>query len=281
MTAGAPRGAVIAASRHAILTGGSSGIGLATARLLARRGMHLSILARDPARLGEALSEIERERRDPGQGFAAFPVDVAERAALEDALACASCALGPPSLLVAAAGFARPGYFLDLPPEEFARSLAVNHLGAVYAARAVLPAMREAGGGHIVLLSSGAGLVGIFGYSAYSPAKFALRGFAETLRAEAKPWGIRVSIVYPPDTETPGYREEERLKPPETRRIGEAGRRLSADSVARAILRGVERNRFAIAPGWRMALLYRATNPLAGVIRRRLDQLARGASGKP
>jgi 3-dehydrosphinganine reductase len=281
LTAGAPCGAVIAAPRHAILTGGSSGIGLATAKLLARRGLHLSILARDPARLGAALGEIERERSDPRQGFAAFPVDVAERAALEDALTRASSAFGPPSLLVAAAGFARPGYFLDIPAEEFARGLAVNHLGAVYAARAVLPAMREAGGGHIVLLSSGAGLVGIFGYSAYSPAKFALRGFAEALRAEAKPWGIGVSIVYPPDTETPGFREEERMKPPETRRIGETAGRLSADRVARAILRGVERNRFAIAPGWQMALLYRATNPFAGVIRRRLDQLARRASAKP
>jgi 3-dehydrosphinganine reductase len=281
LTAGAQRGAVIAALRHAILTGGSSGIGLATAKLLARRGLHLSILARDPARLGAALREIERERCDPGQGFAAFPVDVAERAALEDALAQASSAFGPPSLLVAAAGFARPGYFLDIPPEEFARALAVNHLGAVYAARAVLPAMREEGGGHIVLISSGAGLVGIFGYSAYSPAKFALRGFAEALRAEAKPCGIGVSIVYPPDTETPGFREEERMKPPETRRIGETARRLSADRVARAILRGVENNRFAIAPGWQMALLYRATNPFAGVIRRRLDDLARRASAKP
>lgn len=281
MTPGVRAGAAIAAGRHAILTGGSSGIGLATAKLLARRGMHLSILARDPARLAEAQREIEGECRGKGQRCAVFPVDVADRLALEGALARASAAQGPPSLLVAAAGFARPGYFLEIPPEEFARALAVNHLGAVHAVRGVLPAMREAKSGHIVLFSSGAGLVGIFGYTAYSPAKFALRGFAEALRAETKDAGIGVSIVYPPDTETPGFREEERTKPPETRRIGAAARRLSAEAVAQAIVRGVEKNRFAIAPGWRMALLHRATNPFAGAVHRCLDRLARQPAERP
>ncbi|HEV2300648.1 MAG TPA: hypothetical protein VGR91_03675, partial [Stellaceae bacterium] len=109
----------------------------------------------------------------------------------------------------------------------------------------------------------------------------ALRGFAEALRAEAKAWGIGVSIVYPPDTETPGFAEEERTKPPETRRIGGAARRLSAEAVARAIVRGVERDRFTIAPGWRMALFHRAANPFAGIIHRRLDRLAKHASEKP
>jgi 3-dehydrosphinganine reductase len=267
------RGAIVAGC-HAILTGGSSGIGLAAAKLLARRGMHLSILARDPARLAVAAQDVEREFCDREQRCAVFPVDVADRLALEKAIERAVAALGAPSLLIAAAGFARSGYFLDIPPEEFARSLAVNHLGAVYAARAVLPAMRERGGGHIVLISSGAGLVGIFGYTAYSSAKFALRGFAEALRAEAKRWGVGVSIVYPPDTETPGFAAEERTKPPETRRIGEGGGRLSAEMVARAIVRGVEKNRIAITPGWRMALLHRAANPVAGILCRYLDRLA-------
>lgn len=274
----APPGAAIAAGRHAVVTGGSSGIGLATAKLLARRGLHLSLIARDPARLAAAARAIEPERAGLGPRCAVFAADVADRLALESAIARAQTAFGPPSLLIAAAGVARPGYFLDIPPEEFARSLAVNHLGAVYAARAVLPAMRAEGFGHIVFVSSGAGLVGLFGYTAYSPAKFALRGFAEALRAEAKPWGVGVSVVYPPDTETPGFREEERTKPPETRHIGAAARRLSAEAVARAVVRGVEGNRFAIAPGWQMALLQRATSPFAGLLYRGLDRLARRGS---
>ena len=277
MRAARPSG-VLAPRRHAVLTGGSSGIGLATARLLARRGMHLSIIARDPARLAAAGRAIEGERREEGQRVALFAADVAEREALEEALSRALATLGPPSLLVAAAGYARPGYFLDLPPEEFGRSLAVNHLGAVWAVRAVLPAMRERGGGHIVLISSGAGLAGIFGYTGYSPAKFALRGFAEALAAETRQWRIEVTVVYPPDTDTPGFAEEDRTRPPETRRVAAAARRLSADAVARAILRGVEKRRSAVAPGWRMALFHRLANPFAGVIHRSLGRLTRQTS---
>jgi 3-dehydrosphinganine reductase len=277
-------GGGIIAGGHAILTGGSSGIGLAAAKLLAARGMHVSLLARDPARLAAAQEEVERERRDRAQRVAAFPVDVAEREALEGAIARALDEVGPPNLLIACAGFSRPGRFLEIPPEDFERLVAVNYLGSVYAVRAVLPAMRKAGRGRIVLISSGAGLVGIFGYSSYSPTKFALRGFAEALRAEVKPWGIGVSIVYPPDTETPGFREEERTKPAETRRIGETARRLSPEAVARAIVAGIDRQRFAIAPGWEMALLHRAANPFRAVISWYLDRLAAGASpprGKP
>lgn len=267
------RGGDIDAGKHAIVTGGSSGIGLATAKLLAARGMNVSILARSVERLADAREAIERHRREPSQRIVGLPVDVAERQPLEAAIGRATAELGAPRLLVASAGIAAAGYFLDMPAAEFERTMAVNYFGTIDAVRAVVPDMRAAGGGHIVLVSSGAGLIGILGYAAYCPTKFALRGFAEALRPEVKRWGIRVSIVYPPDTDTPGFHEEDRTKPPETRKICETASLMSADAVARAIVSGIDRGRFSIAPGWPMALLHRATIPFDAVIARYLDWL--------
>jgi 3-dehydrosphinganine reductase len=273
MSVAAMTGGEIEAGKHAIVTGGSSGIGLATAKLLAARGMNVSILARNVARLAAACEEIERHRREPSQRIAGLPVDVAERQPLEAAIRRAIGELGAPRVLVASAGIAAAGYFLDIPAAEFERTMEVNYFGTIDAVRAVVPDMRMAGGGHIVLVSSGAGLIGILGYAAYCPTKFALRGFAEALRPEAKRWGIGVSIVYPPDTDTPGFHEEERTKPPETRKICETASLMSADAVARAIVRGIDRGRFSIAPGWPMGLLHRATIPFDAVIARYLDWL--------
>jgi 3-dehydrosphinganine reductase len=267
------KGGGIEAGKHAIVTGGSSGIGLATAKLLAARGMNVSILARNIERVAEAREAIERHRREPSQRIVGLPVDVAERQPLEAAIRRAIAELGAPRLLVANAGIAAAGYFLEIPAAAFERTMAVNYFGTVDAVRAVVPDMRAAGGGHIVLVSSGAGLIGILGYAAYCPTKFALRGFAEALRPEVKRWGIRLSIVYPPDTDTPGFHEEDRTKPPETRKICETATLLSADAVARAILSGIDRRRFSIAPGWPMALLHRATIPFDAVIARYLDWL--------
>jgi 3-dehydrosphinganine reductase len=98
---------------------------------------------------------------------------------------------------------ARPGYFEEVPVAVFERTMAVNYFGTLYPLKAVVPAMVKRGKGAVVLISSGAGLMGLFGYTPYSPTKFALRGLAESLRAELKPTGVHVMIVYPPDTDTP------------------------------------------------------------------------------
>lgn len=253
-------------SGHAIITGGSSGIGLAVAHRLAARGLAVTLIARDPAKLDQARLEVEARRNNPAQPVQALSADVSDEAALTAAIGQAVAIAGPPTLLIASAGIAVPGYFAELSGAIFRETMEINYFGSLYAVRAVVPMMR-ANGGRIVLVSSGAGLIGLFGYAAYSPSKFALRGLAESLDAELRHEGVRVSICFPPDTDTPQLATENLTKPAETKMMTAGAQTLSADAVAASILRGIDRGHFSICPGWEMATL----NRLAGMAERLLQ----------
>jgi len=149
----------------------------------------------------------------------------------------------------------------------------VNYFGSLYVLRPTVAAMAELRSGHVVLVSSGGGLVGVYGFSAYSPAKFALRGLAEVLRGELKPLGIRVSIVYPPDTDTPLLAESDKHKPLETKKISATTKLWSADGVAREIVRGIERNAFSITPGFETTAIARLHSLFGGALQWYADRI--------
>ena len=259
--------------QHAIVTGGSSGIGKATAKLLAREGAHISIVARDQAKLEQAKTEIEKVTINPQQRVIALSADVSDRVQVEAAIASANEQIGSPDILITSAGIAYPGYFQQLPIEIFEQTMAINYFGSLYTIRAVLPLMEQQQRGQIVLISSGAGLIGIYGYTAYSPTKFALKGLAESLRGELKPLGIQVSIVYPPDTNTPQLEQENKTKPLETKMITGTAQTWSAENVAREIVRGIEKKSFAIAPGLEMSLLEKLHSLLSPVLNWYFDRI--------
>lgn len=243
--------------QHAIITGGSSGIGKAVAKLLAQRGANISLIARDRALLEIAQQEIDRVAANPEQKVLIFSADVAKQEEITAAIQNAIAELGTPKLLVTSAGIAHPGYFGEIPLEVFEQTMAINYFGSLYAVKAVLPTMEEAQTGNIVLISSGAGLIGIYGYTAYCPSKFAVRGFAESLRGELKPKGIAVTVVYPPDTDTPQLAAENKIKPAETKKITATAKTWTAAAVAQQIIKGVEQGRFAIAPGAELTIVNR------------------------
>lgn len=257
--------------QHAIITGGSSGIGKEIAKLLAIQGSNISIIARNLSKLEEAKIEITATTANQKQKIMSIPTDVANRVEVETAIKKAVNENGLPDLLITAAGISRPGYFRELPIEIFEQTMAINYFGSLYSVRAVLPMMEQQKKGQIVMISSGAGLIGIYGYTPYCPSKFALRGLAESLRGELKLSGISVSIVYPPDTDTPQLEEENKTKPLETKRITATSGLWSAEDMAIAILQGVKKKSFAIAPGLEMTLLDKFHSLLSPIIQWYMD----------
>jgi NADP-dependent 3-hydroxy acid dehydrogenase YdfG len=216
--------------RVAIITGASSGIGAATARAFGRQGMRLALFARRADRLEHVASEVLLAG---GQAIA-VPGDVREQASLEQLIQRTIAAYGRIDVLLNNAGLGRLGWLETLDPADVRLQIDVNLLGAIEATRLVLPHLIRQGGGHIINLSSLAGLIGAPTYSVYAATKFGLFGFSEALRREVAPWGIRVSGVYPAGVETEwgdhvGYRR--RTEAPFARR-----HRLSAENVAEAIV---------------------------------------------
>ncbi len=265
-------------AEHAIITGGSSGIGLKIAVLMAQRGANITLMARRPDLLASARDTVQAAKRSPEQKILTVPVDVADKAAVDAAFAKAVAENGPCDFLVTSAGVSRPGYFDELPTEAFATSMQVNYFGTLYAIQAVVPGMRKLGRGRIVLISSGAGIIGVFGYTTYCPTKFALQGLAESIRPELVRSGIGVSIVCPPDTDTPMLKEEAKTKPPETEAIAAAAKVWSAEGVAKATLDGVDAGRFVITPGLELTWIFRLRGLFLTQLNHRMDAVAAKAA---
>ena len=259
--------------QHVLITGGSSGIGLALACQAAAAGARLSLIGRGPEKLAAASLAV-RAAVPTTPTIVTAPADVSNEVSLVAAIRTAEAVHGPVDVLITSAGVARPGYFEDIPVEVFERTMAVNYFGTLYAIKAVTPSMRTRRRGTIVMISSGAGLIGLFGYTAYAPSKFALRGLAESLRAELKPDGVGVTIVYPPDTDTPQLTEENLTKPEETKALTAAAGLWTADAVARATLAGVRRGRFQVTPGWQLTTLARLHSLIAPLLCWSFDRTA-------
>jgi 3-dehydrosphinganine reductase len=240
----------------AFVTGGSSGIGLETAKALTSRGAHVWLMARHQADLEKALTQVESKRQSPEQEFGFVVGDVSDYDQVCASIEQLTKAVGFPDLVINSAGVTRPGYFQELELEIFHQMMDINYFGTVNIAKAVVPKMTERGSGHIVNISSIAGFLGVFGYTAYGASKYAVRGFSDALRAEMKPHGISVSIVFPPDTDTPQLAYDNQFKPAETKALVGNTTILSAEKVAEAIVRGIIRKRYIILPGLEGSVLY-------------------------
>jgi 3-dehydrosphinganine reductase len=188
--------------------------------------------------------------------------------------------VGMPDLVINSAGVAHPGYVQDIDLKIFHWMMDVNYFGTVNVIKALLPGMIERGSGYIVNISSMAGLIGLFGYSAYGASKYAVRGFSDVLRSELKPHGIGVSVVFPPDTDTPQLAYEKQFKPAETRALTGTSRMTSAEIVAQSVLHGIEKGKYLILPGMENKLIYRLSNLFSDAVYPLLDWLIAQAQRK-
>ncbi len=182
-----------------IVTGAASGIGRACAGALAAAGAQVIVADIDAAN-GTAVAEAIREQG----GLAEFmPVDMTDTAAIEAFAAEVQTKHGPVDVLVNAAGWGRTAPFVEGSAEFWNKLVALNLVGPMALAKALLPAMMQRGGGKIVNIASDAGRVGSLGETVYSAAKGGLIAFTKSLARETARYGINVNCVCPGPTDTP------------------------------------------------------------------------------
>lgn len=222
-----------ASTSHVIVTGGSSGIGQSIAISAAKMGVQkVTILARNKERLDQAKAKIlEANNKCMVE---ALSVDVTDATAVEKAANKVLKDGEEGVYLFCCAGEPHPDNFEDVPPALFHQLSQINHLGTVYTAKAFLARMQS---GTICFCSSAAGQVGVFGYTAYTPTKFALRGLAESLHQELVGRPIHVQVAYPSDTDTPGFAKENLTKPEETRLISETASLMQPEHIGSRMLK--------------------------------------------
>ncbi|XP_053670846.1 3-ketodihydrosphingosine reductase [Anopheles nili] len=254
--------------KHVVVTGGSSGIGLWAAIECVRLGAHVTIIARNVPMLEKAKEELEKRRVRDSQKIQFRSLDLSRSYdAVAAALESVEQSVGPIYMLVNCAGMAICGSVEDTSIEDAHRLMDVNYFATFYPTRHILPKMKQAGDGIIVITASQAALMGIYGYGAYAASKFALRGLAETIAMEARHRGVSVTLALPADTDTPGFENENRTKPEETKIISGSGGLAKPEHVGKRIVQDALKGSFFSIMGlesWVLSILCVGMAPWRG-----------------
>jgi 3-dehydrosphinganine reductase len=248
----------------ALITGGSSGIGLALSQKLAANGCSVGILSRDLQKLSAAADKIRTSASSPSVRVSTIQADVSNYDDLRKSVQAWIAQEGTPNLLVNSVGFGRPGLFEKTGVEVFHYMMDTNYFGSIHMTKILLPEMLKRKSGHIVYISSVVGFLGMYGYSAYAPTKFAVKGFVDTLRTEIRGSGVQLTLVFPPDTDTPGLEAEKPYQPPMLVAMNESSSTISAEACAGHILKGIQKNRYIVTPGPDSTMMFKLVGLLGG-----------------
>lgn len=232
-------------NKLAVITGGSSGLGLAFAHELSALGASVVILSKNNKKLKSVLPGIRDRARSPSQKFAAFPADVTDYSEIKKTFNSIQHEQAEIDFLFNLVEKGAPGFAHTLPLRSYRNLLETNFMGTVHCVKAVLPHMTSLGQGHILNVGCASSLVDLPGNSAFRASKLAVQGYTESLRSELSPRGIKVSLLCPPDAAT--------LRPARSlARAGTSSSRqaalISPEAVARATLEDMARGSFLIVP---------------------------------
>lgn len=237
-----------------IITGGASGIGLGLVKHYLSKGYAVAVF--DITSKDDLASSQDPELQSiishPQTHF--IQTNIANNGSVQSAVKQVHNTLGAPNIVVNCAGILRAGPFTSLTADDFSTSYQVNVLGTRHLAAACLPLMRK--GDRFAMIASMAGTVGIYGYTAYGSSKFAVLGLAQCLRAEYASTGISISVICPPEIDTPMVVEEIRTMHPATRALKDFAGRLTLDEALPVIIKGIGQRKFMIIPGWQAKMTF-------------------------
>lgn len=235
--------------KRCFVTGAASGIGRATALVAAQKGADLFLTDIDAEGLEEAATEI----RHAGKVSHAKAIDIRDHDAVVALAAEIHAAHGSMDVVMNVAGVSTWGTIEQLEHGDWRQMIDVNLVGPISVLERFVPTMIEAGrGGHVVNVSSAAGLFGLPWHAAYSASKFGLRGVSEVLRFDLRRHGIGVSLVCPGGVRTPLVDSVkivgvDRQSPPIQKLIARFEKRaVSPEQVADRIVEGIEKNRYMV-----------------------------------
>lgn len=237
------------ASKFAIIPGGSKGMGKEVAKKFVQLGGSVCLIARNTEFLKVALEECENVKSNNNQFIEILSCDTTDMAKLKPLIEEFIQKHGIPDYLFNFVGYALVQYLEKLTLEDFKNNMDANYYGQLIPTLIVLPHFMDAKNGYITFTSSVMGFYAIMGYATYIPSKYAISGLAESFRHELLPYNLKVSILFPVDTDTPGFAEENKLKPEECKIISETGTLMSAEEVAEEFIKGILEERFEILPG--------------------------------
>ena len=226
------------------ITGGSTGIGLSIALELAKSNNTLCLFARDITKLEKAQALVSQS----GSKCAVYAVDAKDYDAVKKTMDTAVSQHGAPDLLINCVGRAFPEHFENITAPMMEDTMRTNFSSVWNAVHTLVPYMKTKGG-RIVNTSSIGGFIGVFGYADYSASKFAIIGFSEVLQQELTRFNIKVQVLCPPDTDTPGFAEENKTKPEETKEISKSAKLMSPETLAAEAVKAMQGNKFMIIPG--------------------------------
>lgn len=231
-----------------VIAGGSKGIGKETSRILVQSGMNICMIARSKEALDNIKEELLQEKIEETQYIETIAADTTNMEMLKPLLEDFA-QKHRVDYLLNFVGYAYPQYLDKLTLKDFRDCMEVNYFGHLIPILIMLPFFRKQKSGYIASCSSVMGFMGLLGYASYSPTKYAIVGLIESLRHELKDENIHFSVIYPPDTQTPGYENENKSKPEELKIISQGGGLLSPEKVAYKFVRGIVKRKFYIHPG--------------------------------
>ena len=234
-----------------LITGASSGIGAATAKAMARTGGRVVLLARTHAALEQVAADISAS----GGEAKAYQIDLTDAEAVAKVARTITAQMGTPDILMNNAGAGRWLFVEETSPAEAVEMMAAPYFAAFYVTRAFLPDMLRRGSGHIVNITSPASRVVWPGATAYTAARWAMRGFTEALRSDLRGSGLRVTLAVLGKVRSAYWEHnpgsEERLP-----KIAGLLPTLTPEQAATAIVQGVERDAREIVTPLMLRLIY-------------------------